>query len=59
MEHHLRNLKVYRLGFGSGVDRKYHMIGRGPFPGYENRGEFIAPPFSEILRSGFPQSPAE
>ncbi|NOX54944.1 MAG: right-handed parallel beta-helix repeat-containing protein [Planctomycetes bacterium] len=55
MENHLRDLNVYRLGFGPGVDRKYHLVGRGPFPGYENRGEYAAPPFSQLLYRGFPR----
>jgi len=28
MEDNLRNLKVRRLGFGSGVAHQYHMVGR-------------------------------
>ncbi len=54
MEDKLRNLKINRLGFGSDVSRKYHRVGRGPFPGYENRGEFKAGPIEKLLESGVP-----
>ena len=43
MEDKLRNLKIRRLGIGPGVNRKYHQVGRGPFPGYENTGEYQLP----------------
>jgi hypothetical protein len=52
MEDGLRDLKVERLGFGPGVGRKVHMV-KGPFPGYETRGEYEAPPLEALLRQGF------
>lgn len=55
MEDNLRNLKIRRLGLGSGVARKYHMVGRGPFPGYENTGQYEAPSFQLLLEGGFPR----
>lgn len=53
MEDKLRDLKIRRLAFGQGVKRKYHMVGRGPFPGYDNQGETTADSFESILRNGF------
>ena len=55
MEDNLRNLKVRRLGFGSSVARKYHMVGRGSFPGYENTGQYEAPSFELLLEGGWPR----
>jgi hypothetical protein len=43
MEDKLRDLKIRRLGFGKKVERRYHRVGRGPFPGYENAGEHDLP----------------
>jgi hypothetical protein len=45
-------LKITRLGFGSGIKRKYHQVGRGPWPGYQNRDEFAAPPYEQVIDSG-------
>jgi hypothetical protein len=56
MEDGLRDLKIERLGFGPGVGRKYQQV-KGPFPGYENKGEHEAPPLEDLLRKGFPPSP--
>jgi len=53
MENNLRNLKVLDLAFGTGVKRKYHMVGGGPFPGFSNQGETTAGSFDAILKSGF------
>jgi hypothetical protein len=53
MEDNIRDLKIERLGFGAGVARKYHQVGRGPWPGYVNEGEFEAPPLAELLKTGF------
>jgi len=53
MEDKIENTKIEGLGFGSGVVRKYHMVGRGPFPGYENSGDCRTPPFSQLLQTGF------
>jgi len=49
----IRNLKIRNLAFGDGVERKYHMVGRGPFPGYDNRGESEAESFETILKHGW------
>jgi hypothetical protein len=53
MEDNLRDLSIRNLAFGEGVERKYHLVGRGPFPGYENRGESTAKPFASILVNGW------
>lgn len=52
MEDKLRNLKVRRLGIGQGVERKYHQVGKGPFPGYENSGEYQAPAYQKLQKNG-------
>jgi hypothetical protein len=57
MEDKIRDLKITRLGFGSGVTRKYHTVGGGQLPGYENQGEHEAPAFETLLRKGFPGRP--
>ena len=38
----IENLKIDRLGFGSKVARKYHMVAGGVGAGYRNEGEFKA-----------------
>jgi len=53
MEDNIRDLKIERLGFGFGVVRKYHQVGHGPWPGYENKGEYTAPPLAQLLKTGF------
>jgi hypothetical protein len=55
-EDRIRDLKITRLGFGPGVKRKYHPVGGKP-PGYENEGEYEAPPLETLLRKGFPGRP--
>jgi hypothetical protein len=52
-----RDLKITRLGFGPGVTRKYHIVGGGQLPGYENQGEHEAPALDTVLRQGFPVRP--
>jgi hypothetical protein len=52
MEDGLRNLRINRLGVGSGVDRKIHMV-NGPFPGFRNEGEYKPPAFETLQRTGF------
>lgn len=52
MENSIENLKINRLGFGPGVERRYHKAG-GPGPGYENRAEYDAPPFELLMKQGF------
>ena len=52
MENKIRDLTIRNLAFGDGVERKYHMVGRGPFPGYDNQGESRADPFEAILKAG-------
>lgn len=55
MEDNIHDLKIKRLGFGSGVIRKYEQVGDGPWPGYENVGEYNAPPFEQLLTGGWPE----
>ena len=53
IEDKIRDLKIRNLAFGAGVARKYHMVGRGPFPGYDNQGESKAASFESILKNGW------
>ena len=53
MENKIRDLRIRNLAFGNGVERKYHMVGRGPFSGYDNQGESKAKSFASILRNGW------
>ena len=53
MEDNIRDLKIRNLAFGKGVERKYHMVGRGPFPGYDNQGEAKADSFESMLENGW------
>ncbi|MGC3965943.1 MAG: right-handed parallel beta-helix repeat-containing protein [Pirellulales bacterium] len=52
MEDKLENLKIERLGYGSGVVRKLQQTDGGPWPGYENSGEFAAPSLEEAVARG-------
>ena len=52
MEDKIRDLKIRNLAFGQRVKRKYHMVGGGPFPGYDNQGESKAGSFESILKNG-------
>jgi hypothetical protein len=58
MEDQIRDLKIRRLGFGSGVERKYHVVGGAAGPGFENTGEYAAPPAEQLLQQGFPEAAA-
>ena len=53
MEDKIENLSINHLAFGSNVKRKYHMVGRGPFPGYKNQNETKANSFETLLKTGF------
>jgi hypothetical protein len=53
MEDAIRDLKIRRLGFGPGVGRKYQTVG-GVGPGYENTGEYDAPPLEQLRMKGLP-----
>jgi hypothetical protein len=54
VEDKAENLKIYKLGFGKNVTRKYQIIGSTPGSGYENRGEYVAPAPELLLKQGFP-----
>lgn len=53
MEDKIRDLKISGLRFGPGVARKYHVVGGGNLPGYDNQGEQEAPPLEQLLKTGF------
>jgi hypothetical protein len=55
-ESRIENLKVKRLGIGSGVKRKLHSAGGGTGPGYENTGEYTPPAYESVLENGLPNS---
>jgi hypothetical protein len=59
VEDRAENLKIDRLGFGTGVTRKYHILKNQPGPGYENRGEYEAPALGVLLKQGFPAPKAK
>jgi hypothetical protein len=54
VEDKAENLKIDKLGFGKGVTKKYHIVKNQMGPGYENRGEYEAPPLETLLKQGFP-----
>lgn len=51
MEDALENLTLRGLGYGPGVGRRLHQVGRGPWPGFTNTGERTLPPFEELYRT--------
>jgi hypothetical protein len=53
MEDKVENLKIDRLGFGTGVAKKYHKVAGGTGQGYENKGEYVPPAFEQLLKKGF------
>lgn len=53
MEDKVEKVRIDRLGFGNGVSKKYHRVSGSPGPGFENKGEFQAPPIDELLKKGF------
>lgn len=48
----IRDLKIRRMGIGSGVKSKLVSAGGGAGIGYENTGEFQPPPLEQVIRSG-------
>jgi hypothetical protein len=52
MEDKLEGLKIERLGYGPGIVRKLQQTDGGPWPGYENVGEYAAPTYEEAVRDG-------
>ena len=52
MEDDLRDLKIDQLGFGNGVTREFHRVGRGTFPGFENTRPFRAATFEQLQKQG-------
>lgn len=59
VEDKAENLKIDKLAFGKGITRKYQILMNQPGPGYENRGEYIAPALEELLKQGFPSPHAK
>ena len=53
MEDKIKDLKIEGLGIGAGVEKKYHPVAGGTGSGYENKGEYMAPAFEEVLKKGF------
>jgi hypothetical protein len=53
MEDRLEGLKINGLMFGAKVAKRYHQVGNGPWPGYENTDERPAPPLELLLQNGF------
>jgi hypothetical protein len=48
----IRDLKVRRLGIGSGIGRKLVSAGGGAGEGFENVGEYDPPPFNQAVATG-------
>ena len=53
IEDKIRDLKLERLGFGKGVERNLREVGGGAGPGFVNTGEYVAPPWETLLKTGF------
>jgi hypothetical protein len=53
LEDRIENLKIDRLAFGAGVQRKYQLAGGGAGKGYENTAELAAPAWTLLLKEGF------
>ncbi|MHC4996890.1 MAG: right-handed parallel beta-helix repeat-containing protein [Planctomycetota bacterium] len=51
MEAKIENLKIHSLGFGKDVTQRFHHVD-GPYPGFENHGEYTAESFANALRNG-------
>jgi hypothetical protein len=50
MEDGLENLTIDSLGFGDGVERRFHEVGDGPWPGFTNTGPRTLGSFEEYVR---------
>jgi hypothetical protein len=48
----IRDLKIHRLGLGSGVVKRLVTAGREPGTGFEDSGDFSPPPFEEAIKVG-------
>jgi hypothetical protein len=53
-EDKIENLKILRLGIGSGIQRELHAAGGGTGSGYENAGGFKPPAYETVLKQGLP-----
>jgi hypothetical protein len=51
-ENNIRDLKIWRLGIDPNVRQKLVSAGGGAGQGYENVGEYNAPPIEDALRNG-------
>ncbi len=49
MEDRLENLTIHGLGFGKGVERRFHQVGDGPWPGFTSTGEQTLDSFEQSL----------
>jgi hypothetical protein len=54
-ENRIENLKIRRLGVGSGVRQKLVSAGGGVGPGYENVDHYVPTPFETVLKEGLPR----
>jgi hypothetical protein len=52
VEDKIRDLRIRDLGIGTGVSKKLVTAGGGAGPGFEIKGEFEAPAFDEVIKSG-------
>jgi hypothetical protein len=52
MEDGLKDLKIDRLGLGKNIARKFQQV-KGPFPGFESKGEHEPPALEKLLKAGF------
>ena len=53
MDDRIRDLKITRIGIGDGVRRTFYRAGGGVGLGFENTGAYDAPPFEQLLKTGF------
>ncbi|MFH1924586.1 MAG: right-handed parallel beta-helix repeat-containing protein [Planctomycetota bacterium] len=51
MEDAIENLTIFNLGIGEGVERKYQTAAGEP-RAYVNEGEFVPPPYSDVIQKG-------
>ena len=48
-----QRVRENRLGFAKDVKRQYHTPGCNFGPGYENKGQFVAPAIEKVILKGF------
>lgn len=50
----IERLSLLRIGYGNGIGKRLQFVGGMPVTGFENTGEYEAPPLDEVLKNGFP-----